>query len=176
MTECIIDGMDEKSSEILAGELLKNRGLRLAVAESCTGGLVGHRLTNVPGSSAYFVGGVMAYANQAKEQFLGVQPATLERYGAVSRETVLEMARGARLGFQADIGLSTSGVAGPDGGTPEKPVGTVWVGLSTAGAEQAWLFHWQGDRLAIKEQTTTALLQLLVEYLVRLPAGGPPSG
>lgn len=151
--------------EVVAGELLRREGLRLAVAESCTGGLVGHRLTNVPGSSTYYMGSVTAYAYEAKVRLLGVRWGTLEKYGAVSKETVLEMACGVRRALAADIGVSVSGIAGPGGGTPEKPVGLVWIGLSAAGVDEAWKFIWPGDRLAVKEQSAEAALRLLVDYL-----------
>jgi PncC family amidohydrolase len=151
--------------EVLAGELLRREGLRLAVAESCTGGLVGHRLTNVPGSSTYYMGSVTAYAYEAKVRLLGVRWGTLEKYGAVSKETVLEMACGVRRALAADIGVSVSGIAGPGGSTPDKPVGLVWIGLSTAGVDEAWKFIWPGDRLAVKEQSAEAALRLLVDYL-----------
>jgi nicotinamide-nucleotide amidase len=114
--------MPGKPLEVLVGELLRRGGLRLAVAESCTGGLIGHRITNVPGSSTYYMGSVTAYAYEAKVRVLGVRWSTLEKYGAVSQETVLEMASGVRRALAADIGLSVSGIAGPGGGTPEKPV------------------------------------------------------
>ncbi|HEX7973791.1 MAG TPA: CinA family protein [Anaerolineales bacterium] len=157
--------MDEKPLEVLAGELLRRRGLRLAVAESCTGGLIGHRITNVPGSSTYYMGSVTAYAYEAKVRLLGVHWETLEKYGAVSNETVLEMACGVRQALAADIGISVSGIAGPSGGTPEKPVGTVWIGLSAAGADEAWCYLWKGNRLQVKEQSAEQALRLLVEYL-----------
>jgi len=150
------------------GELLLQRGLWLAVAESCTGGLIGHLLTNVPGSSAYYMGSVTAYANEAKARLLGVSWDTLEKYGAVSAETVVEMARGIRLALTADIGISVSGIAGPTGGTPDKPVGTVWIGLSTPKEEYARHYLWSGDRLAIKKQSAQAALQLLVEHLQKV--------
>ena len=153
--------------EVLAGELLIAGGLHLAVAESCTGGLIGHLITNVPGSSNYYLGSVTAYANQAKVRLLGVDPTTLEQYGAVSAETVIEMARGIRQVLSAEVGLAVSGIAGPDGGTPEKPVGLVWIGLSAPGMEQAWHYLWPGDRLQVKEQTAQQALQLLVDYLKR---------
>jgi PncC family amidohydrolase len=110
----------------------------------------------VPGSSEYFLGGVTAYANEAKARLLGVRWETLDQFGAVSEETVLEMARGARQALGAEVGLSTSGIAGPGGGTPEKPVGLVWIGLSAPGFERAWRFQWPGDRLAVKEQSAEA--------------------
>jgi nicotinamide-nucleotide amidase len=161
----IIALMNEKPLEIRLGELLQQRGLNLAVAESCTGGLIGHRITNVAGSSTYFFGGVISYANKTKVRLLGVRTETLDQHGAVSRETVLEMARGVRQALAADIGLAVSGIAGPGGGTPEKPVGTVWIGLSAPGKEQAWLCHLEGDRVQIKEQAAERALQHLLEYL-----------
>jgi PncC family amidohydrolase len=151
--------------EAQIGELLRQRGLRLAVAESCTGGLVGHRITNVAGSSTYFIGGVISYAYEAKVRLLGVQWKTLEQFGAVSREVVLEMARGVRHALAADVGISVSGIAGPGGGTPEKPVGATWIGLSASGYEHAWPYRFQGDRLQIKEQAAEQALQRLAEYL-----------
>jgi len=159
--------VQEKPLEVLVGELLIAGGLYLAVAESCTGGLIGHLITNVPGSSSYYLGSVTAYANQAKVRLLGVAPTTLEQYGAVSAETVIEMARGIRQVLSAEVGLAVSGIAGPDGGTPEKPVGLVWIGLSAPGLEQAWHYLWPGDRLQVKEQTARQALQLLVDYLKR---------
>jgi PncC family amidohydrolase len=154
-----------KPLEVLVGELLSMRKLRLAAAESCTGGLIGHLLTNVAGSSTYYLGSVTAYANEAKIRLLGVSRETLEKYGAVSSETVIEMARGIRKALAADIGISVSGIAGPGGGTPEKPVGTVWIGLSTPQEEFSRHHLWSGDRLAIKEQSAQAALNLLVEFL-----------
>jgi PncC family amidohydrolase len=154
--------------ENLLGPLLTRRGLRLAVAESCTGGLVSHRITNVPGSSEYYLGGVTAYAYEAKVRLLGVSWDTLNTYGAVSQETVLEMAHGVRKALGADISMAVSGIAGPGGGTPEKPVGTTWIGLSAADYEQAWRFLWPGDRLQIKELSAEKTLSLLVEYLEKV--------
>ncbi len=156
-----------KPLEVLVGELLTERGLRLAVAESCTGGLISHLITNVPGSSTYYLGGVTAYANEVKMRMLGVNPGTLEKFGAVSGETALEMARGVRTALAADIGISVTGIAGPTGGTPEKPVGTVWIGVSTLGEEYAKHFLWRGTRLAIKKQSAQAALNLLLEYLTK---------
>jgi len=151
--------------EVSVGELLRQRGLWLAVAESCTGGLIGHLLTNVPGSSDYFLGGVIAYANEAKVGLLGVRQDTLEKHGAVSQETALEMARGVRTAMQAGIGISVTGIAGPSGGTVEKPVGTVWIGLSSNDEEYARHFQWSGNRLSVKKQSAQAALQMLRQYL-----------
>jgi len=154
-----------KPLEVLVGELLRMRGLRLAVAESCTGGLIGHLLTNVAGSSTYYMGSVTAYAYEAKVRILGVSWDTLEKFGAVSAETVLEMARGVRIALAADVGISVSGIAGPGGGTPDKPVGTTWIGVSSPKDEYARQFIFQGNRLAVKEQAAQAALKLLVEHL-----------
>ncbi len=155
----------EQRLEVRLGGLLRRRGWTLAVAESCTGGLLADRITDVPGSSEYFVGGVVAYANSVKERILGVSPQTLDQWGAVSRQAVLEMARGAQRILGADLVLSVSGIAGPGGGTPEKPVGMVWIGLVTPQGEQARVFYWKGDRRANKEQSVQAALQMAVDYL-----------
>ncbi|MCJ7696117.1 MAG: CinA family protein [Anaerolineaceae bacterium] len=147
------------------GNILRERNLSLAIAESCTGGLIGHSITNVPGSSEYFIGGVAAYAYEAKVKLLGVSWDTLKTYGAVSRETVLEMASGVRRVLITDIGLSTSGIAGPGGATPTKPVGTTWVGLSTKNGDWAQHFLFDGDRLQNKQFAADAALQMLLGYL-----------
>jgi PncC family amidohydrolase len=159
-----------KALEIIVGELLRGRGLRLAVAESCTGGLIGHRITNVPGASTYYMGSVTAYAYEAKVRLLGVRWATLEKYGAVSKETALEMAAGVRRALAADVGVSVTGIAGPSGGTPEKPVGLTWIGLSAPGIDEAWEYIWNGDRLQVKEQSAQQALQLLVDFLNDSPS------
>lgn len=151
--------------EAQIGARLRARGLKIATAESCTGGLIAHRITNVPGSSGYFMGGVVAYANEAKVAQLGVPWDTLHAYGAVSRETVLEMARGAREAFGVEIAVGVTGIAGPGGGMPEKPVGSTWIGLSTPDGEWARLFVWTGDRLENKELSAEAALQLVLDYL-----------
>jgi PncC family amidohydrolase len=151
--------------EAQIGTLLRERGLKITTAESCTGGLIAHRITNVPGSSDYFVGGVVAYAYEAKVAQLGVSWDTLQAYGAVSRETVLEMARGAREALGAEIAVSVTGIAGPGGGMPNKPIGTTWIGLSTPEGEFARHFVWGGDRLENKELSAEAALQLVLDYL-----------
>ncbi len=151
--------------EEMLGRLLNEKSLSLAVAESCTGGLVGHLITNIPGSSAYFHGGVIAYANEVKVEVLGVSPTTIESFGAVSKETVLEMAKGSRALLKADIGLSISGIAGPEGGTKEKPVGTVWIGISAPGLDSATLFKFLGDRQSVKEQAAQSALEFAIRYL-----------
>ena len=157
--------MDDQSLEFLIGQILTQRGLTLATAESCTGGLVSHRITNVAGSSLYFLGGIVAYANNTKMSQLGVRRETLEQFGAVSKETVLEMARGVRHALKADIGIAVSGIAGPGGGTAEKPVGFTWIGLGVHGADRARQYTWPGDRQAVKEQSAQAVLQILFDYL-----------
>jgi len=151
--------------EIRIGSLLRSGGYKLASAESCTGGLIGHRLTNVPGSSDYYLGGIIAYAYPAKVALLGVSWETLRQYGAVSREVVLEMARGARLALEADLAVSVSGIAGPGGALPGKPVGTIWLGLSAGEGEWAQVFCFQGDREQNKSFAAQAALQFVYDYL-----------
>lgn len=158
------------SPEIEIGKLLGQRKLKLGLAESCTGGLVGHRVTNVPGSSEYFTGGVVAYAYEAKVTMLGVSWDTLNTYGAVSRETVLEMARGVRDLLAVDISVSISGIAGPGGGTAEKPVGTTWIGLVAPEGEWARKFVFNGDREQNKTSSADKALRMLLDYLL---AGKP---
>lgn len=147
------------------GALLTEKGLTLATAESCTGGLAGHRITNVSGSSAYYLGGFVTYSNDAKETLLAVSHNTLLSHGAVSEETALEMARGARLRLGADMAVSITGIAGPTGGTPEKPLGLTYIALSTPEVEFCQRHVWQGDRLANKEQSVQAALQMILAYL-----------
>ena len=151
--------------EIQVGQLLHERGLKLVLAESCTGGLLGSRITDVPGSSEYFLGGVVAYAYEAKADLLGVSWETLNTKGAVSRETVLEMARGVRHRMKAHIAVSVSGIAGPGGGTPEKPVGTTWIGLAAEDGEWAKSYQFARDREGNKIAAVDAALHLLLDYL-----------
>ena len=151
--------------EIQVGQLLQERGLKLVLAESCTGGLLGSRLTDVPGSSEYFLGGVVAYAYEAKAELLGVSWDTLNTKGAVSRETVIEMARGVRQRMKAHIAVSVSGVAGPGGGTVEKPVGTTWIGLAAQDGEWARIYQFSGEREGNKISAVNAALSLLLDYL-----------
>ena len=151
--------------EELLGDIFRQRKLTLAAAESCTGGLIADRITNVPGSSEYFYGAVVAYAYEAKVSLLNVSWDTLQAYGAVSRETVLEMARGTRNVLKTDIAVSVSGIAGPGGGMPDKPVGTTWIGLSTPEGDWARKFVWEGDRLQNKTYSAEAALQLILDYM-----------
>lgn len=156
----------ETSLEIQIGDLLRQKGWKLATAESCTGGLIGHRITNIPGSSDYYLGGVVAYAYEAKVAVLGVSWETLHKHGAVSRQTVLEMARGARILLRADMAVSVSGIAGPGGATPDKPVGTTWFGLSTTGGEWARVYCFPGDRAQNKAHSAQAALQFVLDALM----------
>ena len=155
----------ETELEKQIGKLLSQRGWTLAVAESCTGGLLGHRITNVSGSSSYFRGGVISYSDELKESMLGVPEETLIEHGAVSKETALAMAQGARCVLDTDVALSVTGIAGPAGGTPEKPVGLVYIGLAAEGADLWEKYIWQGDRTENKEQSAEAALKLLLKYL-----------
>jgi PncC family amidohydrolase len=147
------------------GELLIQRGWTIGVGESCTGGLLGHIITNIPGSSVYFKGGVIAYANDVKRDLLGVAPETLETYGAVSEQSAVEMAIGARTNTGADVGVSITGIAGPDGGTEAKPVGLTWIGVSTVAEDRAERYIWEGDRDTIKERSAHAALELVNQIL-----------
>ena len=146
---------------------LKAKNLFLATAESCTGGLLGHLITNLPGSSDYYLGGQIAYSNQAKRLWLNVPAEVLETYGAVSRETVLAMAYSIRAAFAGEvdfkkiIGFSISGIAGPGGGTPAKPVGTVWMAINTHMRERAYHFQFDGSRDSIKHQSALGALDIL---------------
>jgi nicotinamide-nucleotide amidase len=132
--------------EEVVGRLLLDRHQSLALAESCTGGLISQRITRIAGSSAYYVGGAVTYSNEAKARFLGVQPMTLEKHGAVSRETALEMSQGIREKTGADVGLSVTGIAGPSGGSAAKPVGTVWISIAMEKFHEARLFQFHGER------------------------------
>jgi nicotinamide-nucleotide amidase len=154
--------------EATVGSLLKQRGLTIALAESCTGGLVGHRLTNVPGSSAYVKGGVIAYSNEMKQQSLGVRAATLAAHGAVSEETATEMAIGVRGTLGSDLGLAVTGIAGPDGGTPDKPVGTVCFALAAADVVHHRRYQLWGNRDWVKLLSSQVALDWVRRYLLGL--------
>lgn len=157
--------MQWEHRETLVDELagnLKSKGWRLATAESCTGGLIASELTNVSGSSDWFEGGVVAYSNSVKQSLLGVPGDVLARHGAVSREVVQAMARGVAERLGARCALAVSGIAGPTGGTPEKPVGTVWIGWSVNGEDSAERFLFDGGRLEVKRQSALAALAGLI--------------
>ncbi len=147
------------------GTALMQRGWGLAVAESCTGGLLGHLITRVPGSSAYFLGGVIAYANAIKQGLLEVPGEVLESYGAVSAPCAMAMAQGVRRLLGADVALSVTGIAGPSGGTPEKPVGLVYIGLATQTETRVWEHRWTGSRVANQRASALAALAHLLAYL-----------
>ena len=166
----VLLGSDLVSLEGLVGRYLKKNGLTLAVAESCTGGLIGHRLTEVPGASDYFLGGVVSYSNDAKCDLLRVPAAVLARHGAVSPETARDMARGVREVFHAAIGLAVTGIAGPSGGSLDKPVGTVYIGLATDTGEEVWHYQFHGNRAEIKTLTAETALDRLRRELKKLSA------
>lgn len=147
-------------------DLLIARGAVLATAESCTGGWIAKLLTDIAGSSAWFEGGAVTYSNALKQALLGVDPATLERHGAVSRETAVEMVAGARRRFGASVAVAVTGIAGPTGGSPDKPVGTVWIGWQREGddARAEW-FRFGGDRDAVRRQSVAAALRGVLRIL-----------
>lgn len=147
-------------------ELLKEKGKTVTTAESCTGGLVAGRLLNVPGASSIYMEGYITYSNEAKEKLLGVSHVTLEQYGAVSKETACEMAEGAAKAAGADLAISVTGIAGPDGGTKEKPVGLVYVGCYADGEARAYEFHFTGNRAKNRESTVAKALTILREALI----------
>jgi nicotinamide-nucleotide amidase len=156
--------MDEL--ETISKCMTKNK-LTLAVAESCTGGLICHMLTNIPGSSNFFKMGIISYSNTAKIRFLGVQKKTLEAYGAVSSQTAEEMAQGIKKKANVDIGLSTTGIAGPGGGTIEKPVGLVYIALSTNEGTTVHQHNLTDSRLENKKNTCKKALEILTQYILK---------
>lgn len=166
---CVYGEGAATTMEGTVGALLRERRLTLALAESCTGGLVGHRVTNVPGSSAYFLGGAEVYSNTAKMTVLGVPRETLERHGAVSEETAAAMAEGARRVFGADLAVGITGIAGPDGGTSEKPVGTVCFGLATADATLSRRYPLWGNREWVKLLASQVALDWVRRAVLGLP-------
>ncbi len=153
------------------GAQLQARGLHLTVAESCTGGLLGHLLTEVPGSSAWFWGGVIAYDDRVKIELLDVEAGVIERYGAVSVPCAAAMATGVRARLGSEVAISITGIAGPGGGTPEKPVGTVYIALSAG--DKTWVGHycWTGDRHANKRASAQAALARLHTWLEQTQEG-----
>ena len=151
--------------EVQVGDLLRDGNLTLAVAESCTGGLISHKITNVPGSSDYFDRGVVSYSNRSKLELLGVEEDTLYDHGAVSREVAREMAEGVRDLSGTEVGLSTTGIAGPSGGTSEKPVGLVYVGITVGDTTRVKKFVFQGDRWENKQSAALKALESLIALL-----------
>jgi nicotinamide-nucleotide amidase len=156
------------SLEEEAGALLRQKGLTLGVVESASGGLISHRITNVPGSSDYYKGSVTAYSNEVKIRVVGVREATINRYGVVSSEVAEEMARGGRRILAADICLADTGIAGPTGATPEKPVGLFFIGLSHGERTYSRKHNFKGDREQNKQSAAEAALGWLKEYLLSL--------
>jgi nicotinamide-nucleotide amidase len=147
------------------GDLLNQQHMTLGLAESCTGGMVASYITDIAGSSAYFAGAVVAYSNQVKERVLGVPASMLERHGAVSAETVMAMARGARKLLHVDVAVAVTGIAGPSGGAPDRPIGLTYIGLASSRGE-LWRKHiWTGNRRQNREQSARAALELLKEHL-----------
>ncbi len=160
--------LTDREEEMAAalGRLLKEKGLTLALAESCTGGLICKMLTDVPGSSEYFLGGVVSYSNATKEKVLGVSPGDLKEHGAVSASVAEQMALGARQYLDADIGLSVTGIAGPGGGTEEKPVGTVFIGLSATETCLSWKVQALGGRDIVRQRSANQALDRLRIWLL----------
>lgn len=152
--------------EVLVGDALRRRSATISTAESCTGGLVSHLLTNISGSSEYVLGGIISYSNQAKIDLLNVNPQTLATYGAVSEEVASEMALGAQAILGTDYAISVTGIAGPSGGTAEKPVGLTYIGLAgPADLLVVKRYVWEGERINNKTASAKAALQLVLRYL-----------
>jgi len=147
------------------GDLLSEKKLKLTVAESCTGGLISYRITSVPGSSDYFLGAYVTYSNELKKKIIGVKDTTLERYGAVSSECALEMAEGAKAVSEADVSIGVTGIAGPGGATPVKPVGLVYIAIVTEDQRIVKTYHFTGDRKSNREMTAETALKMLYEIL-----------
>jgi len=159
----------DASMEEVVAQLLIHHGIKLAVAESCTGGLIGNRLTNVPGSSKFLLADLVTYSNEAKQSLLGVTDATLKAHGAVSEECVREMAAGVRKRIGADVGIATSGVAGPDGGTPDKPVGTVCIALDSEDIKTSRRYQMRGTRDWVKLLSSQVALDWMRRYALKIP-------
>ena len=163
-----IFGMDEQSLEQVVGEELHRRGLTVALAESCTGGGATAKLTDVPGSSAYLIGSIVCYDNRIKTEFVGVTPTLLQEHGAVSQQTAAAMAQGIRDRFATDIGVGITGIAGPGGGSAEKPVGLVYLAIAGPQGVIVEEEHFSGQRSAIKTRTVNSSLDLLRRYLQKI--------
>ncbi len=157
--------MDDRSPAEVLGQLLKERELTVSFAESCTGGNLAHRITQIPGSSAYFLGSVVSYANNVKAEVLGVSREDIGRHGAVSRQVVEQMSAGVARIMRSDCSIATSGIAGPDGGTKNKPVGTVWMAARLNDRLVTECVHFQGDRKSVIEQATNHSLVMLINLL-----------
>lgn len=153
------------SIEIRIGSILEQRGWRLVTAESCTGGLIAHRITNFPGSSAYFDRGFICYSNEAKIELLGVAPGTIADHGAVSAQTAVAMAQGALSRSRADAAVAVTGIAGPGGGTPAKPVGLVYIAVACKDRTEVQRFNFEGSRDEVKAATAEQALNMLESFL-----------
>ena len=175
------EGLLTEPSDELAGlaatlqALAIARGCYVATAESCTGGLIGHAITGIPGSSGYYLGGIVSYADQAKERLLGVPSDTLRRHGAVSAQVARAMAEGARSSLAADIAIAVTGVAGPDGGTPSKPVGLTYVAVAGPMGTDVQRHVWNGDRTSNKERSAASAVRMLIDAVERLGEADAPS-
>lgn len=165
------EDISDISLENTVVQLLMDRGLSVTCAESCTGGLLSGRIINVPGVSDVYKAGFITYSNKAKRKLLGVRKDTLKKFGAVSPETAREMAKGAARAAKADVALSVTGIAGPDGGTPEKPVGLVYIGCSVKGKVTVKKCLFSGSRLQVREATVEAALEYLKKRLMGLAEG-----
>lgn len=159
---------NDEEVETTVGKLLIEKGLTLATAESCTGGRVADKITDIAGCSAYYMGGIVAYSNLVKETQLGVKQKTLEQFGAVSEQTAKEMAENVRIKYKSDFGIATTGIAGPGGGTPEKPVGTVYIAVSSANSTEVKLLNLSEDRQVNIRLTYSAVLDLLRLQLLEI--------
>lgn len=161
-----IFGFEKNTLENVVGELLKKQKKTLSTAESCTGGFIAHKITSIAGSSDYFIGSIVSYSNDMKMNFLEVKPATLEKHGAVSEETVIEMVKGAIKTMQTDVAVSVSGIAGPDGGTPDKPVGTIWLAVGDKNIIKTHKLQLGKNRLKNIEYTTVQALNMIRKFLL----------
>ena len=157
--------MEDKTVAEVLGSLLHERDLTVACAESCTGGNLAHRIVQVPGSSAYFLGSVVSYSNDVKARVLGVSRSDISTYGAVSKEVVEQMVTGVSSLMRSDCGIATSGIAGPDGGTPLKPVGTVWIAAKYGEKVVSECLHFRGDRNTVIESATNHGMVMLINLL-----------
>ncbi len=167
-----IYGVDDETMEVAAGAALRAAGATVAVAESCTGGLVASRITDVPGSSDYFLGSVVAYANEIKQRVLGVPAETLEAHGAVSEETALAMATGVRGLYGADYAVAITGIAGPGGGDDDKPVGLVYLAVADAEGAMCLRQNWPGTREQFKRRVSQYALNLLRKRVLGIKVEG----
>ncbi len=156
---------DDEILEETVGKMLLEKGFSIGVAESCTGGMIATKLTDVPGSSGYFIGGVVSYSNEVKDKVLGVPVEVLESCGAVSKEVAFAMAKGVRKLTGADLGLATTGIAGPEGGTPDKPRGLVYISIAGAGGVCCQEYRFPGMRMAVRQGATNAALNMVKRYL-----------